>query len=137
DIAVLQTEDLVERVQFSAPTKYPVLPAAMPRQGSSVGYLGRLKLEDSITTYFAQVAVSMRIVGRNASGCRFMLSEGIIQSGFSGTAVFSPDGVLHGVLVESFQFPVDSGHPVTPVHTRPVMASVGAVLSDIHKFVQR
>ena len=66
-----------------------------------------------------------------------MLSDGIIQSGFSGCAVFTPQKELQGVVVESFQFPVESGHERIPLHTLPVMACIGTVLSAIRNTVQR
>jgi hypothetical protein len=138
DIAVLIAEDLLERVEWPEPTRYPEWPMSLPKHGMSVGYMARLQMSNSASmTYFAQSALSMIVLDEQSQARRFMLGNGIIQSGFSGSAVFSPDGRIHGILVQAYQFPVESGHAHPALHTQPIMACISDVLSDIRGVVQR
>lgn len=130
DLALVETGSLLESIQVPAPTEYPRWPNSVPDYGVSVGYIATPHLNDSTSaTYFAQAAISMLLRGR--PGLRYMLSDGIVQSGFSGCPVFSPNSELQGVIVESYPFPEYVDQQPVVLQTRPVMSAICPVLSAI------
>jgi hypothetical protein len=104
----------------------------MPQLGNSVGYLAWLKLPDGRgTNYFGSAFVSAMKRPTGGMGVRWMLSEGLIQSGFSGSAVFTPEGSILGVITDAFRFPVSVGLPGDVMHTRILMSPLGLVLRHV------
>ena len=136
DISILRITDLIESVISASPTEYPVWPTSLPSLGMEVGYVGKLHLPGSNPRmYFARSVVSMLASNSPAHGYKCMLSDAVFESGFSGSAVFTPDGQLHGIIVEAFQFYVDVGKQKV-WHRHPVMSCLAPILASIRPLVQ-
>jgi hypothetical protein len=144
DIAVIRIGARITGLQknHQAPKSYPLLPTAPPAIGMSVGYLARITFTDGTgAPYFAPAALSAMVpldppYKGSAPPLRCMLSDGIIQSGFSGSAVFSPDGVIHGVLTHHFRFSVSAAGEKPRFHSRALMTPLSAVLAEVKRLIQ-
>ncbi len=129
DILFLKTTDKIAECDLGAPTYYPTLHPNIPSFGLSVGFLTAIRLHDepggpkSRYTAFSSASVSMLVSGRGPNRPpRFALDGGISQKGSSGGAVFTPNGAIVGVIVESWQFSADFDHPLPAIVTLPVMS---------------
>ena len=135
DIAILRVTKLVETVSSAPPREYPLWPTTLPSLGMCVGYMGKLHLPGSKPKiYFAPSMISMLHSNSTSQGYKCMLNEGVVESGFSGCAVFAPDGQIHGVIVEFFQFSVKVGNQQL-WHRQPVMSCLGPILAPIRQLV--
>lgn len=140
DLAVMEATDLVQEVSLRGPAGFPLLPTTPVDLGMTVGYLARMRYPDhngneTRNTCFSQSSVSMMNVQPNDGPTFWMLGDGFIQSGFSGGPVFSADGTLHGLIVQSFQFEASTGNQRIQTLTKPVMSPIGPVMSHIRKFM--
>ena len=85
-------------------------------------------------TTFSSASVSMMLWGEDAP--LYALDGGIMQKGSSGGPVFTSDGSIVGIIVQSWQFPVDLGHPQFRIETLPVMSALyhsADLIDDIQK----
>jgi hypothetical protein len=138
DLAIIQVGTCLEQIALPAPTGFPTLPTTPLQRGEALGYFARLRVPAiAATAYFGAGYYSMLIQGTPPKGPRMMLSDGMIQSGFSGAGVFTPDKLLQGVIVEAYQFPVDTNHTEKALYTKPVMSYLGTVLSSIRRVTGR
>jgi len=139
DIAILRVRHEVPLPRQPTITQFPVLPTAPTGIGSSVGYLSILRRIDQSgdafpTAYFGQASVST-IETRERNNLRFMLSDGIMQSGFSGSPVFTSDGTIQGVIVQTVLFPTVTGLGHQETQIKPVFSSIWPFVDRIQTLV--
>jgi Trypsin-like peptidase domain len=129
DFCVLRATERVEKADLFKVQAYPKISQAIPFLGLQVGYLTLLRRKDNqgvdkFDPYFGAAFVSTIEFRSKASNPCFMLSDGLAQSGFSGSPVFSPDGLLQGLLIRASQFVLDTNQPLLMAHTKPIFLSV-------------
>jgi hypothetical protein len=88
---------------------------------------------------FSQASISMLMKDADSEHPKFALDSGIIQEGSSGGPVFTAEGYLVGVIVESLQFVVDQSHPLPNIVTLPIMSALYRfrdIIGEIQKDTQ-
>ncbi|MDD5155481.1 MAG: trypsin-like peptidase domain-containing protein [Candidatus Omnitrophica bacterium] len=121
DIVILETEEIIENYDFPAPSVYPKIYSKIPSRGLLVGFSTTLRLNETEKpeshTAFFQAHVSMQLHEHD-----FVLSNGVIQKGSSGSPVFTPSAELVGILIQNLQFSVDTGLLADQIITTPVFS---------------
>jgi hypothetical protein len=103
DIALLKMENRVGdgKEGKALPNSFPGLGGVRFTYGLSVGYFGHLHRKDRFgknTLHTCFAAASLSFLTRDV--LRWALSAGFAEEGFSGSPVFSREGLLVGVLTE-------------------------------------
>jgi hypothetical protein len=122
--------------------EYPVLSKKQIFLGSSVGFMSNLQLYKSaddteLHPHFAAGFVSMILPERNGKALRFALSSTVIQSGFSGSPVFTTDGSIVGVVVERQSFRADYADVTAPIYTLPVISPICHLAHEIESAMSK
>jgi S1-C subfamily serine protease len=102
--------------------------------GSAVGVFSRIRLYDEfgVKAHFSSGYISMLMFPEDSSSTyNLALSNIVIQVGFSGSAVFLPDGSVVGVIVRMLSFPVDFGDPSEGRYHLPIMAPLSKIRAEI------
>lgn len=139
DVVLLQCVEKIKSADIGTISRYPDLNFPNPFIGTSVGYLAGLHLKDdsykdSRHTFFSQAFVSALMKNEN-DGISMMLSQGIVQKGFSGSPVFTNECELIGILTNTIQFTFKEGHPMPIIYTLPVMSPLYVNKDKIRKFL--
>lgn len=129
DVLILRTtERIIESKGLNGPQTYPKVSTSLPALGESVGILTRLDLndrEEGPVRFTAFSEASVAICLKQGSGpTHLMLSCGLFQSGSSGGPVYSPNGTLIGIIVQSMQFALEVKNPSSLKVTAPIIAPV-------------
>jgi hypothetical protein len=103
DVAVLGIGQQLSASESAPCSSFPLLSQQPIGQGMTVGYLTRLWKKDfageqGVYTYFSSAHTSYRYDTEHGTSV-WVLSGGLIESGFSGSPVFLPDGSLIGKIV--------------------------------------
>jgi len=119
-----------------APTQYPQVYPDWPPYGLSVGFLTRMTLrnsgvEEQRYSAFSQASVSMHLKKKDTDPPWFAISGGIFQKGSSGGPVYTADGQLLGVIIQSHQFVADFDHQLPTIINTPVVAPLYPLLSVV------
>jgi hypothetical protein len=119
-------------------THYPTISPAPISLGTEIGFVSRLSLHDSIEdvsthTHFAHGFISMMLPSEKGNGMRFAVSGTVMQKGFSGSAVFLPDGSIVGVLVESLSFRANFHDEHAPIYILPMMVPILSLIDDFNR----
>jgi hypothetical protein len=115
DVIILRT---IERILGPAVTKtpgtaHPTLSQEKMYLGREVGMFSRLDLtaeegsRDSLSLFTSGRVSSHHFPKSENQKLKHGLANTVVQRGFSGSAVFLPDGSVVGVLVEGISFPID------------------------------
>lgn len=121
DLAVLVTTEQITEGQGKPCANYPLLARQSLTQGMTVGYLTRLwkqdhKGEQGVYNYFSSAHTSYLFDTEHGTTV-WVLSGGLIESGFSGSPVFLPDGSLIGKVVGVAAMTADlEGLPKVPCY---------------------
>lgn len=119
------------------PARYPKVHQTPPSWGMSVGFLARMSAGREVRAAFSLASVSFLDFSGEAGRPKFWgLSGGIIQKGAIGGPVFTVEGDLLGLIVDSYPFKPDLDHPESPVIPVPVMSPLWPFRDQVEK-IQR
>ena len=127
DLMVLRVTGQIAAASGRAPAAYPVLSQELPFIRMRVGFISALHIpramhDTSRHTSFASADISFLFMPEGGRGESYALSGCVIQRGFSGSAVFRPDGSIMGVVIQTVSFRADFDNPSAPIYTLPVMS---------------
>jgi hypothetical protein len=141
DILVLHAVKLIHEIRDddNKPKRissYPILSNKRPFLGCSIGFMSNLKMhitieETEVHSHMAVGNISMLLPDKEKDVLNFSLSGTVIQKGFSGSAVFLPDGKIIGVIIETISFAADFHNPKSVIYLLPVMAPLYPVFNEI------
>ena len=136
DIALLQKVKLLKKkAEPQEPLYIPAISDKVPGLGTSLGYIGWLKLQDedgkdSGRTYFGQGHVAFIYEG--SQGQLLLAVDGsAVEQGFSGGPVFRANGELVGVLVEALQYAPKIGDTVRQFNALPMISPLSHIATEI------
>jgi hypothetical protein len=141
DILILRRVDVLIKLPVDSEEQYVALSAMPLELGASVGFISDLKLPQPlrdcpIHAHFSSATVSMIFPPTKLSeGLLFALSGTVIQPGFSGSAVFRPDGSIVGVLVKTLSFRADFENLRAPIYVLPVVSPIWPLNKQINAVV--
>lgn len=124
DLIFLKTIHCVERNDSGKPpAEFPPVHPVPPSWGMSVGFLARMSAGREVRAAFSMASVSFMDFSGESTRPRFWgLSGGLFQKGALGGPVFTAEGNMVGLIVDSYQFRPDPDHPESPVVLVPVMS---------------
>jgi hypothetical protein len=93
--------------------------------------VSHLELPEFLRTHFAMGVISMLLPSEGSKSINFAVSTTIIQKGFSGSAVFRPNGDIVGVLIKGLSFPADKPPDATR-YLLPVVSAIGPLIGSIN-----
>ncbi len=136
DVALLSADVAIKKkAKAEEPTEFPALATRIPTMGTSLGYIGWLKLMDESgqrkgRTYFGQGHVAFFDEGLR--GQTLIAVDGsAVEQGFSGGPAFTSDGVLCGVLVQALQYAPELSHPLRQVNALPLVSPIAPVSREL------
>lgn len=132
DILVLRSVDKLADCVSSDFNEYPKITESPVFLGSLVGFMSSLKLDESSHTHFAMGVISMMLPSENSQSINFAISSTVIQHGFSGSAIFRPDGNIIGVLIQSLHFVANKNDPNSPWYVLPIVAPIRPLINNIN-----
>jgi hypothetical protein len=132
DILVLRSVEKIVDCRLYNFNEYPLLTTTPAFLGSLVGFMSRLKLDDSSPTFFAMGVISMFLPYKDSEWKNFAISNTIMQHGFSGSPVFRPDGSIVGVLTQTINFITNKTNPDEPWDSLPIVAPIWPLIHDIN-----
>jgi hypothetical protein len=89
--------------------------------------------EEQRYSAFSQASVSMHLKKKEGDPPWIAVSGGIFQKGSSGGPVYTADGKLLGVIVQSHQFVADFDHTLPTIINTPVVAPLNSFLGVVNK----
>lgn len=118
-------------------SQYPSLSDDPLFLGVQVGFISRLTIHNSIDdstshSHFGAGYTSMFAPSEEDSSPRIAISSVLMQKGFSGSAVFKPDGSIVGVLVQTLSFRADFKNLDAPIYSLPLISPIGPLIHEIH-----
>ncbi len=121
-------------------SEYPNISEEHLFLGESVGFMSRLTTyvsydKSTSHTHFSSGTISMFQKNEEQTAMQFVISSTVIQKGFSGSAVFTPDGSLVGILVQTLRFAADIEDPESEIYTLPVMAPIRPLINEINNAI--
>jgi hypothetical protein len=136
DVIVLRMVEQLEDCQLARATKFPRIAKKPVFMGAWLGFISTMKIYADAHTperhnHLAVGIVSMMFPANSENSFRLALSSTAIQPGFSGSAVFLPDGAIVGVVLEMMKFRADLKDPRTPLQTLPVISPICELANDI------
>jgi Trypsin-like peptidase domain len=138
DLLFLRAEDCLDATASKqAPAEYPQIYASIPVCGLSVGFLTWVIIAESggaeeDYAAFSHCSVAMYSKKKKVDDPPLIvLSGGIFQKGSSGGPVYTPDGRLVGVIVQSWQFPTSRNHRFPTIVTAPVVMPLASYANII------
>jgi hypothetical protein len=136
DIAIIRSGDPIVKKAGGELATYPAIESQSPELGDLVGFISQLRDHAGeapalVQTHLGSGFISMFLPPQNGMAERFSVSTGFIQAGFSGSAVFLPNGNIVGVLVECRSFPLRAGEPGSTQFLLPVVAPILPVAKAI------
>ena len=139
DLVLLRCIEQIKSFNLGTAVNFPDLDFPNPTIGTSVGYIAGLHLKDenyidSRYSFFSQAFISA-LMKNKKDGISMMLSQGIVQKGFSGSPVFTNDCKLIGILTNTLQFTFNEGHPMPIIYTLPVMSPLSVNKNEIQKYI--
>jgi len=137
DILVLRAIEKIDDRIINTFNEYPTFSQKPASLGSSVGFMSRLSLDESSHSHFAMGVISMYLPSENSEALNFALSSTVIQHGFSGSAVFLPDGTIIGVLIQSLHFIANKTDPNAPWYVLPIVAPIRPLINDINAVLMK
>ncbi|MBI1752050.1 MAG: trypsin-like peptidase domain-containing protein [Acidobacteria bacterium] len=132
DIALLKADVLLKKMdEIEEPTDFPRLADKTPTMGTSIGYIGSLKLMNESgqkdgRTYFGQGHVAFFEKGLRGQNL-VAIDGGAIEQGFSGGPAFTSDGVLCGVIVEALHFAPNPGSSAPRINPFPLVSPIAPI----------
>ena len=142
DLLLLKCKKKISDCNFQKPQSYPKIFGKSLSLGVSVGYITALHLpqpsgDTSRHTCFSSTSVSFDFKDAKTQTRLIVLGGGIMQKGFSGGPVFTVDGSLVGIIVQSLQFATDCGHFSATSYTLPVMSPLFPFKSKIESLISK
>ena len=141
DIALIRVETpLKKKGQSEEISEFPDLATRIPQMGTSLGYIGWLKLLDESgqskgRTYFGQGHVAF--FEKGLRGQTLLAVDGsAVEEGFSGGPAFTPDGILCGVLVEALQYAPKLGERGRQVNALPLVSPIASIRNEIQALLK-
>ena len=136
DIAILRSKEPIEDRVLMEFNEYPIISEKPFFLGSTLGFMSSLTLYESVNkknlhTHFAMGVVSMLLPSKNSKATNYVMSSTVIQKGFSGSAVFRPDGGIVGIIIETLSFRADIFNTEAPLYVLPVVSSIWPLIDDI------
>src|SRR5262245_52779234 len=137
DIMLLQLDKQIAGNDPELPTSWPTLSRKPISWGASIGFMARIRFPgDSKKKSYAYLGAGVAsILLPNAGSRRFVLTNALVQAGFSGSAAFRKDGSIVGVVVQSFTFFIDLANPLIPPLQLPVIAPIFPLVEELNAII--